>query len=85
MFSWALLPGSAASTLNPFSVGIAQAIAEIPPGTGIKYRVIQFIIYTAITVIFIMWYAHRVKKNPEKSVVYELDKINRSFLPGKMK
>jgi len=75
--------GCAASTLNPFCVGIAQAIAEIPPGTGIKYRLIQFIIYTAITVIFIMWYAHMVKKNPEKSVVYEIDKINRHLFFSK--
>jgi len=76
--------GCASSTLNPFSVGIAQAIAEIPPGTGINYRVIQFIIYTAITVIFVMCYAHRVKKNPEKSVVYEIDKINRNLFLGKI-
>jgi uncharacterized ion transporter superfamily protein YfcC len=75
--------GTAASTVNPFAVGIAQAIAELPPGSGADFRFIQYIIYTGVSVAFVMWYANRVKKNPEKSPVYELDKVNREFFLGK--
>ncbi len=76
--------GTAASTVNPFSVGIAQAIAELPPGSGVGYRFIQYIIYITVGISFVMWHANRVKKNPEKSPVYELDKKNREFFLKKL-
>lgn len=69
--------GTAASTINPFSVGIAQALANIAPGSGIGYRSIIFVVLMAISITFVMLYANKVKKDPKKSVVYELDKKNR--------
>ncbi|MEG2869243.1 MAG: YfcC family protein [Terrisporobacter sp.] len=69
--------GTAASTINPFSVGIAQALANIAPGSGIGYRSIIFVVLMAISITFVMIYSNRVKKNPQKSIVYELDKKNR--------
>ncbi|RDY29158.1 putative basic amino acid antiporter YfcC [Romboutsia weinsteinii] len=70
--------GVAASTINPFSVGIAQALADIAPGSGVQYRAIMFVILMAISIGFVMIYAHRVKKDPKKSIVYDLDKKNKS-------
>ncbi|MEG0856854.1 MAG: YfcC family protein [Terrisporobacter sp.] len=61
--------GFAASTTNPFSVGIAQALSHISPGSGIEYRIIMFIIYMAICIGFVMMYANKVKKDPSKSLV----------------
>jgi len=75
--------GTSASTVNPFAVGIAQAIAELPPGSGVQYRAIQFCIYMIISVGFVIWYARRVKKNPEKSPMYELDKETKIFFSEK--
>lgn len=69
--------GTAASTINPFSVGIAQALASIAPGSGIGYRSIIFLVLMSISITFVMLYANKIKKNPEKSIVYELDKKNR--------
>ncbi|MDU5021762.1 MAG: YfcC family protein, partial [Clostridiales bacterium] len=69
--------GTAASTINPFSVGTAQALAGIAPGSGIEYRALIFVALMAISITFVMLYANRVKKDPKKSIVYELDKKNR--------
>jgi uncharacterized ion transporter superfamily protein YfcC len=69
--------GTAASTINPFSVGIAQALANIAPGSGIGYRSIIFVVFMSISITFVMIYANKVKKNPEKSIVLELDRKNR--------
>ncbi len=71
------ITGTIASTINPFSVGIAQALADIAPGSGIVYRLIIFIVLMSISIIFVMLYSNRVKKDPKKSIVYELDKKNK--------
>ncbi|MGX9755363.1 YfcC family protein [Clostridioides difficile] len=62
--------GFGAATTNPFSVGIAQALSQITPGSGIELRVVMFIIYMAISIGFVMLYANKVKKDPEKSLVH---------------
>ncbi|HGT9381595.1 TPA: YfcC family protein [Clostridioides difficile] len=72
--------GAAASTINPFSVGIAQALAQLAPGSGVTYRVVIFIAYILISIAFVMYYAKKVKENPESSIVYEIDKNNKSIL-----
>ena len=61
-------------------MGLAQSLAELSPGSGIVYRGIIWVIMMAVSIIFVMMYARRVKKDPEKSVVYSLDKINRESL-----
>ncbi|EPZ54558.1 C4-dicarboxylate anaerobic carrier family protein [[Clostridium] sordellii ATCC 9714] len=57
--------GTAASTINPFSVGTAQALAGIAPGSGIEYRALIFVALMAISITFVMLYANRVKKDPK--------------------
>lgn len=69
--------GTCASTVNPFSVGLAQSLAELAPGSGIVYRGIIWLIMMAAAITFVMLYARKVKKDPEKSVVYSLDQVNR--------
>lgn len=64
--------GFAAATTNPFSVGIAQALSHIAPGSGIEYRVIMFIIFMSISIGFVMMYANKVKKDPTKSLVKDI-------------
>lgn len=65
--------GFAGAMLNPFTIGIAQGIADIPLFSGLEYRFICWIILTIVAIIFILKYAHKVKKNPEKSPMYKLD------------
>lgn len=64
--------GFGAATTNPFSVGIAQALSNIAPGSGIEYRVIMFVIFMAISISFVMLYANKVKKDPTKSLVQNI-------------
>lgn len=66
--------GFAAAFFNPFTVGIAQGLSNLPLYSGLKYRLLVWGIGTAITIAFVMVYAAKIKKNPEKSPVYELDK-----------
>jgi len=65
--------GFSGAMLNPFTVGIAQGLSGLPAFSGLEYRMLCWIILTAITIAFTLWYANRVKKNPEKSFMYELD------------
>lgn len=65
--------GFASAMLNPFTIGIAQGIAELPIFSGLEYRFICWIILTAIAIAFVLWYANRVKRHPEKSPMHELD------------
>lgn len=65
--------GFAGAMLNPFTIGIAQGIADIPLFSGIGYRIFCWAVLTAIALVFILWYARRIKKNPEASPVYKID------------
>ena len=72
--------GFAAAMLNPFNVGIAQSIAEIPMYSGIGYRTLIWLVSTLVAIVFIMIYANKIKKNPKLSPVYESDQKKRQNL-----
>lgn len=65
--------GFAGAMLNPFTVGIAQSLSGLPAFSGIEYRTFCWFILTAIIIGITLIYAHKVKKNPEKSIMYNLD------------
>jgi uncharacterized ion transporter superfamily protein YfcC len=65
--------GFAGAILNPFTIGIAQGLASVPLFTGIEYRVVCWVVLTFISIAFILWYARRIKKNPQKSIMYHED------------
>jgi uncharacterized ion transporter superfamily protein YfcC len=66
--------GFASAYLNPFNVGIAQGIAELPLFSGMGYRVFCWIISTTIAIIFIANYSRKVHRNPSISLVFDIDK-----------
>ena len=65
--------GFAAATVNPFTIGVAQTIAELPMFSGIGYRILILAVMTAILIAYVMWYAARIKKDPTKSLTYGVD------------
>ena len=65
--------GFAGAILNPFTIGIAQGIAELPLFTGIEYRFVCWIIINFVGISYILRWARKVKKNPKSSFVYEED------------
>lgn len=74
--------GSSAGFLNPFAVGIGQALAEVPMTSGIGVRVILWFFMTLGTAIYVMRYAMKVKADPSKSICLEEDKLNRLKFDG---
>ena len=72
--------GFAGAFLNPFTIGIAQQIAGLPLFSGILYRLIIWAICTSIAIAFVMVYAARIRKKPEKSVTFEMDQQKRENL-----
>ncbi|MFC1563514.1 YfcC family protein [candidate division KSB1 bacterium] len=65
--------GFAAAFLNPFTLGVAQGIAELPPSSGFGYRFFCWIIVTSVAIAFVMRYAARIKAEPELSPTYHSD------------
>jgi uncharacterized ion transporter superfamily protein YfcC len=69
--------GFSAGFLNPFTVQISQAIAGVPLGSGIYYRILVWIIATTLAIVWVMVYAARVKADPTRSIMYDLDRQRR--------
>lgn len=69
--------GYAASTINPFSVLIAQGVAGIKGNPQLIFRMMQFVIIMTIIIGFTIFRAIKIKAHPEKSVTFENDKLFR--------
>ena len=69
--------GFATSWMNPFSVGIAQGVAGIPVLSGAGFRIGMWIFFTSLGVVYTLYYANKIKKNPELSISYESDQYFR--------
>ena len=54
--------GFAGAMLNPFTIGIAQDMAELPLFSGIEYRTFCWAVLMTITIAVVLFYASRVKK-----------------------
>jgi len=70
--------GFAGAVLNPFTIGIAQGLADIPLFSGFEYRLVCWVIINIVGFAFILWHARRVKKNPQLSPVYKEDEYWRN-------
>ena len=66
----AVSTGFASATLNPFTVGVAQGIAEVELYSGILFRVLCLVVFMTIAITYIFAYANKVKKDPTKSLLY---------------
>ncbi|MFX0547857.1 YfcC family protein [Hathewaya histolytica] len=65
--------GFTAGPSNPWNVGVGQSIAELPMFSGIVYRLIIFAIFMIVSAIYVLRYAKKVKLDPTKSMVYDMD------------
>ena len=54
--------GFSSAFLNPFTVGIAQGMAELPLFSGMGYRIFCWAFLTLLMVVFVWFYARRTKK-----------------------
>jgi len=65
--------GYAGAITNAFTTGVAQSIAGLPMFSGMGLRIPLFITLITVSIIYVMYHAHKVKKNPESSSVYQND------------
>ena len=54
--------GFSSAFLNPFTVGIAQGMADLPLFSGMGYRIFCWAFLTLLMVVFVWFYARRTKK-----------------------
>lgn len=63
---------------NAYTVGVAQTIAELPMFSGIGYRAVVFVVFEVVSLIWICAYATKIRKDPHKSLMYEIDQKYRT-------
>lgn len=63
--------GFTSGFMNPFSVGVAQSIAELPLFSGIELRLVLFVVLWIVTSLYLILYGKRVKADLSNSIVYD--------------
>src|SRR5436190_9229976 len=61
--------GVIGSTVNPFATGVASDAAGVSIGDGIGLRIALWVVLVSLAIGYVLWYARRIRLNPEKSVV----------------
>ncbi|WP_343632282.1 YfcC family protein [Roseateles sp.] len=72
--------GFATAFLNPFNVGVAQGLAGVPLFSGLGYRFVCWVVFTGVTIAFLMWHARRIRQRPESSPCFADDEHKRAAL-----
>lgn len=65
--------GFISGLMNPFNVGVAQGIAELPIYSGMWLRAIILVVLLIVSSLYLIRYANKVKKDPTKSIVFEME------------
>jgi uncharacterized ion transporter superfamily protein YfcC len=65
--------GFATSWMNPFSIAIAQGIADVAIMSGAKFRMLIWCVFTSIGLVFTLRYANRIKADPTLSLSHTTD------------
>ena len=80
-----LLPlafGFASSVTNPFTIAVAQRIADLPLFSGAWLRIIFFAVIFVLVNFFVIRYAKKVEADPSKSLCFKEDEALRKKLLG---
>ncbi len=75
--------GFSAAITNPFTIGVAQKLAGLPPFSGALYRLLIFILVYAILMAFLYRYARMIEAQPSRSLVYKEDAALREKYAGR--
>lgn len=69
MILFSVYAGFMASTINPFTVGVASGIANTAIGDGLPLRAALWIVLTGLAIVYVLWYGRRVRARPSRSLV----------------
>lgn len=72
--------GYAGAFMNPFTLQVAQGIAGLPILSGMGFRIVMYVAFVLLSSVFIMAYATRVKRNPERSPMFEEDRAREDVI-----
>jgi len=61
--------GFAAATTNPFTVNIAQGIAELPLNSAMPFRLVFFVCSLTVAVTYVLRYGAKIRRDPSLSVM----------------
>lgn len=67
--------GYGAGCTNAFTVGVAQGISGLPLFSGMELRLAVLVVLYLVNTTFMTIYALRIKKDPHRSAMYELDRL----------
>lgn len=70
--------GFSAAITNPFTIGVAQKIAELPLFSGAGFRLLIFFALYALLAVFLVRYAKTVERNPQASIVHAEDQAEKA-------
>lgn len=65
--------GFTTGLINPFTVGVAQGMAELPLYSGLGYRLIWYGVILVFTCWYILRYAKRIKEDPTRSIMHGIE------------
>jgi uncharacterized ion transporter superfamily protein YfcC len=63
------MSGVMGATVNPFSIGVAAGEAGVGIGDGIALRVLLWVVITTMSVLWVLRYAAKIRKDPSASLV----------------
>lgn len=64
--------GYGVALINPFTLLIAQEVAQLPPGSGLEFRLALWLPFFAIGFHHVWSYAKKVQMDPTKSLVFDV-------------
>lgn len=69
--------GFDAGFLNPFTVGVAQSIAQVPMFSGFGFRLVVLAVMLLLSSLYVLRYAKKVKADPRLSLVADLEEAEK--------
>lgn len=73
IFYTSVYAGFGASPFSPYSVVLSQNIAGIPALSGFSYRAVLWVLFTIVTIWYIMHYANKLKNDINNSIMDEIE------------
>jgi uncharacterized ion transporter superfamily protein YfcC len=73
MLSTGAAIGFSSGMANPFTVGVAQSIAELPLFSGFGFRLIGYALLYVSAVFYTLRYAKKIKLDPAQSYMYGVE------------
>lgn len=74
--------GFSSGVYNPFTVGVAQELADIEMFSGMWFRAVAFVLIYALLMLFLVWYAKRVERPADTGMIEETFVNNKKMNRG---